>query len=214
MVRCIAADEIVRAQRGDHATRVAIAAGFRELRTVWDHPNNADLGSRRNPNVLAEGDELFVPERELRDEEAVTTRRHNFVVRRTRLRLRVQWEDWERPVRGPVLVKTATEDEVAPTAEGLVDIAIAPDLRFADLRGRIGTARLWVGGLEPIEAPSGVGSRLHNLGYLDGGDWQLSPAAEQTLRSAVEEFQCDEGLTVNGVADDATRARLLLRHGI
>jgi murein L,D-transpeptidase YcbB/YkuD len=59
-----------------------------------------------------------------------------------------------------------------------------------------------------------VGSRLHNLGYLDRGDWQVSPAAELTLRSAIEEFQCDEGLTVNGVADDATRARLVVRHGI
>ena len=52
----------------------SIAYGHGMLwKSIWNHPENQELKQRRkDPNVLAEGDEVFVPEIELRDEDAAT----------------------------------------------------------------------------------------------------------------------------------------------
>lgn len=66
------------------------------------------------------------------------------------------------------------------------------------------------------DATRGQQERLRNLGYYLGdleGEDQLDEDAPDAFRSAVEEFQCDQGLPVTGVCDAATRARLVEVHG-
>ena len=51
-------------QPGDHVSRIADENGFGSWETLWDHPDNAELkAKRKNPNVLAEGDEVAIPEK-------------------------------------------------------------------------------------------------------------------------------------------------------
>ena len=66
-----------------------------------------------------------------------------------------------------------------------------------------------VGLLQPVDTVAGVRERLNNLGY-DAGDGD-DPTALQ-FRSAVEEFQCDQALPVDGKVGPVTRAALARAH--
>jgi hypothetical protein len=74
--------------------------------------------------------------------------------------------------------------------------------------------RVDVGSLNPLEDVTGQIARLNNLGY-DAGKVEepADAAARDQLRSAVEEFQCNEGLKVDGVCGPATQAKLKQVHG-
>jgi hypothetical protein len=67
-----------------------------------------------------------------------------------------------------------------------------------------------IGDLDPVGEPSGQRIRLANLGYyrLDGDEID---AVE--FRSAVEEFQCENGLTVDGLCGPMTKSKLKQVHG-
>jgi len=71
-------------------------------------------------------------------------------------------------------------------------------------------ATLRVGHLDPVEETSGQIARLRNLGYYrgpaDGSDLKL-------MRAAIEEFQCEHGLTVDGVCGPQTQSKLREVHG-
>ena len=67
-----------------------------------------------------------------------------------------------------------------------------------------------IGHLDPIETPSGQWARLNNLGYFPE-----EPKEENTdaMKSAVEEFQCDHNLAVDGVCGPQTQKKLKQVHG-
>src|SRR3979490_2695044 len=66
-------------KQGEHVSRIAKQFGFADYRTIWDHPNNAALKDlRKNPNVLAPGDQLFIPDKQLRKESRPTGATHRF----------------------------------------------------------------------------------------------------------------------------------------
>ena len=51
--------------QGETIQRIAKQHGIANWRAVWQHPHNAELRARRrDPNVLAVGDEVFVPDPE------------------------------------------------------------------------------------------------------------------------------------------------------
>jgi len=95
-----------------------------------------------------------------------------------------------------------------------------------------------VGGLRPVETVPGQIARLNNLGYFAGdpdappdptptastppagaskpdnaAEKKPDPDAELRFRSAVEEFQCDHGLSVDGKCGPNTQAKLKEVHG-
>ncbi len=55
--------------------------------------------------------------------------------------------------------------------------------------------------------PSGQQARLDNLGYF------ASDGDDDAFKSAVEEFQCDNSLTVDGDCGPATQAKLKQVYG-
>jgi hypothetical protein len=67
-----------------------------------------------------------------------------------------------------------------------------------------------IGDLDPVLETSGQVARLNNLGYFAG---DLSNPDPATFQSAVEEFQCDKSLTVDGICGPATQAKLSQVHG-
>jgi peptidoglycan hydrolase-like protein with peptidoglycan-binding domain len=69
---------------------------------------------------------------------------------------------------------------------------------------------LLVGDLDPVEEVSGQLARLQNLGYYAG---KIGGGDAMAVRSAIEEFQCDNKLTVDGICGPETQARLIAVHG-
>jgi hypothetical protein len=196
-------------QQGEHLPDIAAQYGFSNYRTLWDHPNNAALKNlRENPNVLLPGDEVFIPERQLRVESASTEKRHRFVAEAQPLKLRVKLLDLsEDPIdrSGKATTQAGTQD--ATPQNHIYEIDIQTTDKDVSLKFESDPpleVHLAVGSLDPVKAPSGQQERLNNLGYFAGFSEKIDP---QQFQWAVEEFQCDRkkrGLLVDGHIDEST----------
>ena len=206
-------------KQGDHLTRIARAHGFDDFRIVWNDAENAELRQLRgNPNVLFPGDVVFVPDKEAKKESGSTNQRHRFVVNAQSLKLRVRWLDLSsKPLRDAsvILSLDGTETRHVTNGEGQIEQPInqsadegtiqfeSDDLPF----DKVIPIEVHVGHLDPVETESGQRARLDALGY-DAGDPQQAGDKNLAFRSAAEEFQCDNGLTVDGKVRPKTRAKL------
>src|SRR5690242_6075379 len=89
-----------RIQQGDCLSNVAKRHGV-EWKTIWDHAQNKALREKRkDPNILFPGDVLYIPDRELRWEQAKTTARHVFVVKPPKVKVRLRILEEGKPVSG------------------------------------------------------------------------------------------------------------------
>lgn len=92
----------------------------------------------------------------------------------------------------------------ATEGEGLLEIA-------NDIHGYRPARAIRLGEIAPVDTPEGQRIRLDNLGYIpvEGPD----DDAETPAAWAIEEFQCEHGLTVDGVCGPATQSKLAEVHG-
>src|SRR5882672_4091904 len=81
-------------QQQECLSSIAKKYGFVSWRTIYDHPRNADFRRKRpNPNHLYPGDEIFIPDRELKRLDRATEQRHRFVLKTRTTLLRIVVED-------------------------------------------------------------------------------------------------------------------------
>lgn len=264
-------------RQGEHLSSIAKANGFRDYRTIWDDANNAELKQKRqNPNVLFPGDQIFIPDKEQRQESRNTGQRHRFKVRDTELKLRLVLEDlYEKPIANAKCKLTVESEtfDLTTDGEGKLEQEIRKQVERATLlildeqTPADGIElEVKIGHLDPVNKISGQKARLNNLGYFAGefddeNETQNAPAngtnpgpnskaqeaqngpggtdqsgqngetqqaqngsdtdgnsarsdeAQEQFRSAVEEFQCDHGLTVDGICGPITQAKLKQVHG-
>jgi hypothetical protein len=265
-------------RQGEHLSGIAKANGFRDYRTIWDDPNNADLKQKRqNPNVLFPGDQLFIPDKEQRQESRNTGQRHRFKVRDTGLKLRLVLEDlYEKPIANAKCKLTIESEtfDLTTDGEGKLEQEIRKQaekatLLILDEQTPADGIELEVkiGHLDPVDKISGQKARLNNLGYFAGefddeneaqnapangahggpnsnaqeaqnsrggndesslnsktqqpqengsggdGNSTRSEEGQEQFRSAVEEFQCDHDLAVDGICGPMTQAKLKQVHG-
>ena len=136
-----------------------------------------------------------------------------FLVKRAELVLRLRIKDYRlRPlphIPCELDLEGATR-KLATDGEGLVERSISPmtDASRLSVGNFIAVAR--VGHLDPIDEITGIQARLNNLGYEAGS---TPDPTDRAFRSAVEGFQCDAGLSVDGEISTETRARMLAAHG-
>ncbi|MBN2490945.1 MAG: peptidoglycan-binding protein [Planctomycetes bacterium] len=200
----------------DCLSSVAAAHGLLPA-TIWDDAGNADLRKRRkNPNALAPGDELVIPDLRCRQESAASAARHRYRRKGVPEKLRIRLEDETGEPRA-ALPYTAIIDGVhsegQTDADGRLEISIPPAAR--DGRLLLGEAReeiheLALGGIDPIDTLSGAQQRLDNLGYACD---RLDGALDATTVDALREFQATYELDVTGRYDEATQAKLEEVHG-
>ncbi len=204
------------AQQGDCISSIAHDYGFFPD-TIWNHPENAGLkDKRKDPNILFPGDEVFVPEKDLRIESRGTGARHRFVRKGVPEFLSLRFLNEEDPRAGENYVLEVDGNTVSGKldADGACLLAIPPGARQARLtlgdpsRGEI--YNLSLGHLNPIEEISGVEGRLFNLGYL-----KTAPTGAESpeLAEAVRTFQEDQKLSTGNGLDQATRQKLVEVHG-
>jgi hypothetical protein len=208
-------------KQGDHLSSIAHAAGFSDFRTIWNHPNNLDLRNlRKNPHVLFADDQIFVPDRTVKEEDRPTDMKHKFKKRGSKLQLRLVLEDiYEKPIANAqcLFIIEGDSRDVTSDSDGKIEEEIPANAHNAILLIKDpqtpffnSQMNIRIGSLDPETELSGQKERLNNLGY-NAGD-PIRPEDDQ-FRSAVEEFQCDFGLAVDGDCGPATQAKLLAVHG-
>ena len=209
-------------KQGEHASSIAKKYGFTDFRTIWNHGQNAQLKQKRvNPNVLHPGDQLFIPDRTEREESRPTDRRHRFVTSLPRLKLRLVLDDlYEKPIANAPC-ELRVEGEVHPLttdSRGKIERDIPIEAEQAQLIVRSPETPLdamvipiEIGHLDPVDELTGQKARLANLGYFTGPVDDAPPGADFKL--AVEEFQCDQKLAVDGICGPRTQAKLKEVHG-
>lgn len=201
---------------GDHLARLAYRHGHRTVDDIWLADENESLREvRPDPGVLASGDRVHIPQAEPFEFHGLAVgRRHTLEVELPYPMLRVEFAYAnEAPVVGPDAVADLTFDgktrSLPIDPAGVVEFEVGPfteELEFV-VRGR--TLRCSFATLEPVETFAGIHDRLANLGYEPGGRRGQRSRNGVALLSAVQEFQCDHGLTVDGDPGGETQAALL-----
>jgi hypothetical protein len=208
-------------QQGEHLSKIAKDYGLPDYHTIWDHPDNAELKKlRQNPNVLFPGDEVIVPDKEEKEESGSTEKRHTFVVKKASLKLRLVLEDiYEKPIAGAKCALLVSDQTFPLTTDGKgkieQEIPLDAQDAFLVIRGdqtpfANDVIPIKIGHLDPVEFVSGQQARLNNLGYFAG---DVGEVDLPRLQSAIEEFQCDHGLLVDGICGPKTRDKLQQVHG-
>jgi N-acetylmuramoyl-L-alanine amidase len=217
--------------QGDCLSSIASNYGFHNWRTIYDHPGNEALKTKRpNPNQMYPGDEVLIPEKETKEVTRATGHTHVFMVNTLSIKLRLVVKDhnWI-PFRGKryeLRVDSQAKPYSGVTVEsgGTIEHPqrnepeIQPDAKEAEVtiwlddnRSRPPSVwRLKLGHLDPIEEITGVQQRLANLGFpierLD--DKELLPPAIEALMG----FQSQADLEVTGNNDQKTKDALLTNH--
>ena len=212
-------------QQGDHLSGIAKQYGFSDYRTIWLHPQNAELrAERHNPNVIFPGDRVFIPDKDERQELRPTDQRHRFQVEKPKLQLHLVLEDqYERPlakVKCALHVDGETR-QLTTDRRGLIKQDITAEAQIGHVIVSSGETPInevpipiKIGHLDPEKTVSGQKARLNNLGYFAGPEEDRTEEENQAqFVSAIEEFQCDEGLTVDGKCGPRTQAKLKEVHG-
>jgi LysM repeat protein len=200
-------------KQGDYIASIAQDAGFVSWKTVWEDGKNAALRDKRNPNVLYPGDVVQIPLRQRKEESISTTERTTFETIGDPITVKLVVLGWDgTPISSTDVQFKIDSPETCKTAEdGSAKKNVRPNgPKEGDLVVKGFTMPLKLGHLDPVEEFTGQVWRLNNLGYRAG-----SPADAQDInfRSAVEEFQCDNSLSVDGVCGPQTQEKLRSVHG-
>lgn len=201
-------------QQGEHVSRIAGKYGFNTFRVIWERPENKDLRDRRqNPNVLLPGDRLFIPDKQIKREGRPTGQRHRFKVSVEKLNLRLVVRDLDsNPItNAPCELKVEGQTyQLTTNGAGMIEQLIPKTAESGQLKIRDIQIPIKIGHLDPVDVVAGWRARLNNLGYNAGASEDIN---DPQMRSAVEEFQCDYELTVDGVCGPQTQAKLKEVHG-
>ena len=204
---------------GETLAGLAAEHGFSRGSQIYDHADNASLRERRNnPDILAAGDVVVLPDPTPGAAQIRVGARHRFQVRRPRQQLRLQPLGAE----GQALDGWHYVLELENTRfEGVVDGCIEHPIPLGTRRARLEvqpeddaqpsiTWDLQVGHLEPAETAAGLQARLNNLGFSAGAiDANIGPKTEAGLRR----FQTAHGLNVDGVFTPEVVDKLREEHG-
>jgi len=210
-------------KKNDCFASISKKFGFADYKIIYNHAQNAELKRKRpNPNLLVEGDKVFIPDKNLGEEACSTEQLHNFVLKRPKVKLRIVVKDdqgkhiadkkYELKI-GEKMLEGSTD------GQGFIEKEIPAETTRAQLKVFTGDEKLkvlsWdlsVGELEPSETNLGVQARLHNLGFYYG---RLDGKVDtQQSKSSIETYQGKNTMTKTGNVDDALRNKLRDSHDV
>ncbi len=214
---------------GECFASLAEQHGFSSYKTLYDHPENAALKSRRpNPNVLCPGDIVHIPDKRVKHEVRATGQSHVFQLRArppVPLRIVIQNNAGE-PQSGVPYTLTVQGQTFHGKADGkgLIEHSIDPKAQQAELtvwlkmeafEGEVAAQEelvipLAIGCLDPVETTSGVQARLNNLGFPCGG---ATGVWNKEAQDAMQRFQQKHGLPVTSRPTAALQDKLRQLHG-
>lgn len=210
------------ASQGECLSSIANQYGFSSYRTIYDHPNNADLKRKRpSPNVIYPGDTLYIPDKELKEASKPTDQKHKFKLKKETVVLRLVVKNDEDQPYANMRYQLKVDDQIFngnTGGDGKIEQKIPADARAGELaifsagggtQNAIAIFTLELGELDPVEEATGIQARLNNLGFDCGAvDGIIGPLTQEALRS----FQQKHSLNVTGDADTGTRNKLRQMH--
>jgi hypothetical protein len=199
-------------RQGDYLTRIAARRGF-DAQEVWQHPRNEELRRRRpNPEVLAAGDVLYVPDAEAPRNALTIGGTNSFTTRLPTVKLELSLTGSDGQPLANKRYWVDGEEAGTTGGDGKVEIEVRPTQPSVALRveGCEDIYRLRVAHLDPVDTPAGVRQRLVNLRYLPENALQIT---DEQQADALRRFQERMNLAVTGEPDDATRERLVSENG-
>ena len=181
-------------------------------KTIWNDSGNIQLRQdRKDPNVLAAGDVVHVPDIVLKSEDGATEMRHRFKRKGVPVSFKIQMlrdgkprksEDYRLDIDG--VLRSGKTD-----GDGWIKASIPPDAQQGKLFMGNDVYELKLGHLEPADDLKGAQQRLQNLGLYGGEiDGQKGPLTQGALAL----FQNRQGLKCTGELDDATKDALKKAH--
>ncbi|MGH8003256.1 MAG: PGRP and LysM peptidoglycan-binding domain-containing protein [Limisphaerales bacterium] len=207
-------------KQGESLPGIAKQYGFTDWKKIYDHPENQDFKKKRpNPNILFPGDKINIPDKETKEESCPTEQKHRFKLLGQPLKLRLALKDFgsEPLANAPCELEIdGTVYSLTTDGEGMIEQPISNSaekalLRFQDPLVPFDVAiPIQIGHLDPVEELTGQKARLSNLGYYFG---PVDGLEDEKLRMAVQEFQCDNDLKVDGVCGPKTQTKLKEIHG-
>jgi N-acetylmuramoyl-L-alanine amidase len=155
--------------QGEHASGIAEQYGFGSFDVIWQHAENKALrDKRKDPNVLLPGDEIYIPDAQLKQLTVPSEKRHTIVVHRPKAKLRLvlldALGDPIANVKGDLTLKSEKKP-VTTDGEGLIEVEIPLSEKTAVLEVEGLVYDLAIGHLDPENTATGADSRLVNLGY-------------------------------------------------
>lgn len=206
--------EVYTVKQGETVASIARQYGFANWRKIWELPENDEIRSKRgNPNILAVGDKVNIPEKQIKDHAGKTETKNRFRLKSDKLFLNIRIEDagWDPVENEKYTLDIGTKTIQGKTdRDGLLAQEIPVDLKIANLVIRGHTFVLKIGSLDPVQMVSGWSARLKNLGYFDK---EVSDEINEEVLAAAEEYQCDAGLKVDGIVGQRTQDQLEKDHG-
>lgn len=188
--------EFYTAKKGDYLAKIAHAHGIRDWRGLYEHPANESLREARpNPNMLAEGDQVYIPQFEKDEHPADTGERHTFDVplEHNRLKVILRRSDGEPFANIEGVLEIGDEKfDVSTDGDGLLEHEfLPPDAEKATLTFEGQILSLMIGHLEPAAEVRGLQGRLRNLGFYIGA---CTGVMDDPTSAAVASFKQEHGL--------------------
>jgi len=189
----------------DCITNLAEANGF-FWETLWNHPDNQTLKDlRKDPNVLAEFDEVFIPDLTPKDEDGATEAKHRFRKKGVPALVRLCIKIDDEPIANTpcTLVVDGNSTDLTTDGDGFIEMPLPPGAQSGELRIKQPRSttlfQLMFGRLDPIESEPGVVQRLKSLGF--------GLSSPEELDAAVGAFRKKHGMGEGGI-DDSFRSKL------
>jgi hypothetical protein len=187
---------------------------------IWTAPENAKLKQKgRDPNILLPGDELKIPEKEVKEERGAIEQRHRFRTTGKTRYLKIVMQD---PQGNPLAhrpyilqidglyLENSGGSTLETDADGVIECCIPASATEGKLFIDGDTWVLNLSYLDPVETTEGLQARLNNLNY------QLGPVdgiEGLRTREAIRNFQRDNDLVIDGVYGPKTQEKLRQVHG-
>ncbi len=211
-------------KKGDTLISIAHDHNFQNWETIWNDDQNKELREKRDPQVLAEGDKVFVPEKKPKEFRIQTGKRHVFVAQTLKAEFRTVVKDEYGQPLANTRFELKIEGDGVPTEtlsgmtaeDGQIDLRIHPKASKGNLKVFVDPANdrdltwnLNLGNLDPIDKLSGIKARLTNLGFLCGA---IDEEQNEETTKALKSFQIVNRLEVTGIANNETKKMLMYLH--
>ncbi len=191
-------------------------------KTIWEHGENAALREKRkDPNVLAADDDIFIPDLVPKEVSKGTEAKHSFVRKGEPTEIKMQLLELGEPRKNaPYIFECNGKSKNGQTdGEGILKQFVPGDAKSARLLFKDGTEihNLRIGSLDPHDLATGIVQRLNNCGFkFNASSIKKGMSAKEAFEEgkvgnkgvrALKNFQAQNGLEANGKLDGATIAK-------